>query len=645
MSKYEKFKAEQKAVLAEDREKRRQAKLNKVKLKKEAKLSNFVKGYWVQTILTPIMVTVEAFLEILVPLMMADIANLVNDQVSPIYNETTNAKIYIFNFLAKYAGEGVDASPIATKAAMIASLILIATSVLALIAGAVAGYFSSVASCGFAKNGREQIYHKVQEFSFENIDKFSTASLITRSTTDVNNVQNAFMMITRITFRAPAMFIFSFIMSFVINPEISYTFLIVVPVLILGLGIMMLLASKHFRMMFKKYDQLNTVVEENSQAQRTVKSFVNEEYEKKKFANSSEAVYYYSMKAENVLAFNNPLMQLAVHFCIIIICFLGGTLFYNGKLSAGDFSALVAFVMQILGSLMMISFVIVMISMARSSAQRIREVLNEEPTIKNNDKALTEVKNGDIDFNDVNFSYSGESTNEEKLNLVHINLHIKSGEVVGIIGGTGSSKSTLVNLIPRLYDVTSGELKVAGENVKDYDVKTLRDNVSVVLQKNVLFTGSILDNLRWGNENATDEELIHAAKLAQADEFIQTFPDKYNSHIDQGGANVSGGQRQRLCIARALVKKPRILILDDSTSAVDTKTDALIRKAFKEEIPETTKIIIAQRISSVEDCDHIIVLDDGKINGYGTHQELLESNEIYKEIYTTQQKGVGEQNA
>jgi ATP-binding cassette subfamily B protein len=294
---------------------------------------------------------------------------------------------------------------------------------------------------------------------------------------------------------------------------------------------------------------------------------------------------------------------------------------------------------------MMISFVIVMISMARSSAQRIREVLNEEPTIKNNDKALTEVKNGDIDFNDVNFSYSGESTNEEKLNLVHINLHIKSGEVVGIIGGTGSSKSTLVNLIPRLYDVTSGELKVAGENVKDYDVKTLRDNVSVVLQKNVLFTGSILDNLRWGNENATDEELIHAAKLAQADEFIQTFPDKYNSHIDQGGANVSGGQRQRLCIARALVKKPRILILDDSTSAVDTKTDALIRKAFKEEIPETTKIIIAQRISSVEDCDHIIVLDDGKINGYGTHQELLESNDIYKEIYTTQQKGVGEQNA
>jgi ATP-binding cassette subfamily B protein len=403
-------------------------------------------------------------------------------------------------------------------------------------------------------------------------------------------------------------------MSFVINPEISYTFLIVVPVLILGLGIMMLLASKHFRMMFKKYDQLNTVVEENSQAQRTVKSFVNEEYEKKKFANSSEAVYYYSMKAENVLAFNNPLMQLAVHFCIIIICFLGGTLFYNGKLSAGDFSALVAFVMQILGSLMMISFVIVMISMARSSAQRIREVLNEEPTIKNNDKALTEVKNGDIDFNDVNFSYSGESTNEEKLNLVHINLHIKSGEVVGIIGGTGSSKSTLVNLIPRLYDVTSGELKVAGENVKDYDVKTLRDNVSVVLQKNVLFTGSILDNLRWGNENATDEELIHAAKLAQADEFIQTFPDKYNSHIDQGGANVSGGQRQRLCIARALVKKPRILILDDSTSAVDTKTDALIRKAFKEEIPETTKIIIAQRISSVEDCDHIIVLYDGQIN-------------------------------
>ena len=645
MSKYQKFKDEQKAFLASDKQKKKEAKAKKVVYKKEAKLSNFVKGYWKETILTPIMVTVEAFLEILIPLMMADIVNIINKTSSPIYNETTNAKIYIFKFLAKYAGDGVDAAPVATKAAIIAALIMIITSVLALIAGAVAGYFSSVASCGFAKNGREQIYHKVQEFSFENIDKFSTASLITRSTTDVNNVQNAFMMITRIAFRAPAMFIFSFAMSFIINKTISFTFLIIVPFLVLGLGIMMAAASKYFRMMFKKYDDLNTVVEENSQSQRTVKSFVNEEFEKNKFANASEAVYYYSIKAENVLAFNNPLMQLGIHFAVFMICFLGGSLFYKGEMTAGDFSALVAFVMQILGSLMMISFVVVMVAMARSSAQRIREVLNEEPTIKNNDKALTEVKDGSIEFKNVNFSYSGETTNLEKLNLVNINLYIKSGEVVGIIGGTGSAKSTLVNLIPRLYDVTSGELIVAGENVKDYDVKTLRDNVAVVLQKNVLFTGSILDNLRWGNENATDEELIHAAKLAQADEFVQTFPDKYNSHIDQGGANVSGGQRQRLCIARALVKKPRILILDDSTSAVDTKTDALIRKAFKEEIPETTKIIIAQRISSVEDCDHIIVLDDGKINGYGTHQELLESNEIYKEIYTTQQKGVGEQNA
>lgn len=643
MNKYKIYKEEQKKVLQEDKQKRIELRKNKVALKKEAKLSNFVKGYWLQTILTPITVCIEAFLEILVPLMMADIVNLVNDQVSPIYNQGSEAKIYIFKWLAKYASE--NQAQVATKSAMIAALIMIATSVLALIAGAVAGYFSSIASCGFAKNAREQIYHKVQDFSFENIDKFSTASLITRSTTDVNNVQNAFMMIIRIAFRAPAMFIFSFIMAFVINKEISYIFLVVVPVLIVGLGIMMAAAGKHFKMMFKKYDVLNTVVEENTQAQRTVKSFVNEEYEKKKFSNSSDAVYYFSMKAENVLAFNNPLMQLAIHFCILIICFLGGSLFYKGSMTAGDFSALVAFVMQILGALMMISFTIVMVSMARSSANRIREVLNEEPTIKNNDKAYKTVENGSIEFKNVNFSYSGESTKEEKLNLNNINLKISSGEVVGIIGGTGSSKSTLVNLIPRLYDVTTGELLVAGKNVKDYDVKTLRDNVSVVLQKNVLFTGSILDNLRWGNENATDEELIHAAKLAQADEFVQTFPDKYNSHIDQGGANVSGGQRQRLCIARALVKKPKILILDDSTSAVDTKTDSLIRKAFREEIPTTTKIIIAQRISSVEDCDHIIVLDDGKINGYGTHAELLNNNEIYKEIYTTQQKGVGEENA
>lgn len=643
MNKYAKFIEEQKATLKADREKRKQEKSQRVKYKKEARLFNFVKGYWKETILTPITVCIESFLEILIPLMMADIVNLIDKTVSPIYNQNSQAKIYIFKFLAAYAE--TNQASVATRNAIIAALIVIGTSILALLAGAIAGYFCSIASCGFAKNGRESIYHKVQTFSFENIDKFSTASLITRTTTDVNNVQNAFMMIIRVLFRAPAMFIFSFVMSFIINPKISYTFLIVVPILIVGLGIMMVAATKHFRMMFKKYDQLNTVVEENTQSQRTVKSFVNEEYEKKKFKNSSEAVYYYSVKAESVLAFNNPLMQSAVHACILLICFIGGQLFFNDQMTKGDVTALIAFVMQILGALMMISFIIVMITMARSSAQRIREVLSEEPTIKNNDKAYKEVSDGSIEFKNVNFSYSGESTNLEKMNLRDINLSIKSGEVVGIIGGTGSAKSTLVNLIPRLYDVTSGELLVGGKNVKDYDVEVLRDNVSVVLQKNVLFTGTILSNLRWGNENATDEELIHAAKLAQADEFIQTFPDKYNSHIDQGGANVSGGQRQRLCIARALVKKPKILILDDSTSAVDTKTDSLIRKAFREEIPQTTKIIIAQRISSVEDCDHIIVLDDGKIVGYGTHEELVVNNEIYKDIYETQQKGVGEQNA
>ncbi len=644
MSKYAQFKEEQKLFIKEYKEKRKNAKNNKVKYKKEAKLSNFVRGYWKETILTPITVFIEAFLEILIPLMMSDIVNFINPTNSPIYHET-GAKIYIFNFLAKYNSDVQTQAQAATQAATIASIIMIATSIIALIAGAVAGYFASKASCGFAKNGREQLYHKVQTFSFENIDKFSTASLITRTTTDINNVQNAFMMIIRIAFRAPAMFIFSFIMAFIINKEISYTFLIVVPVLALGLGIMMLFASKYFRIMFKKFDTLNTVVEENAQSQRTVKSFVNEDYEIKKFHNSSEAVYYYSSKAESVLAFNNPLMQLAVHACIILICFIGGRLFYNGQMTAGDITALVAFVMQILGSLMMISFIIVMITMARASAQRIREVLNEEPAIKNSDNPIYEVKDGSIEFNHVYFSYSGEADNEEKLNLSDINIKIESGQTIGVIGGTGSAKSTFVNLIPRLYDVTKGELNIGGHNVKEYDLTTLRDQVSVVLQKNVLFTGTILDNLRWGNKDASDEELIHAAKLAQADEFVQTFPNKYESHIDQGGTNVSGGQRQRLCIARALVKKPKILILDDSTSAVDTKTDSLIRKAFREEIPETTKIIIAQRISSVEDCDKIIVLDDGKINGFGSHAELLETNEIYKDIYTTQQKGVGEQNA
>ena len=642
MGKYTHLKEEQKVILKEEKEKKRAFKKNKMKLKKEAHLVNFVKGYWKDTILTPITVCIEAFLEILIPLMMSDIVNFINPTDSPIYNETTNTKIYIFKFLGKYCSDTSVQGLEASKAATIAAALMILTSILALVAGAVAGYFAAKASCGFAKNGREQLYHKVQTFSFENIDKFSTASLITRTTTDVNNVQNAFMMIIRITFRSPAMFIFSFAMAFVINPTISYTFLIVIPFIIIGLLIIMICADKHFKVMFKKYDTLNTVVEENAQSQRTVKSFVNEKHEIKKFNNSSEAVYYYSVKAESVLAFNNPLMQFATHACIILICIIGGQLFYNGNMTAGDITALVAFVMQILGSLMMISFIVVMISMAHESAFRIREVLNEDPAIQNCENPIEEVKDGSIEFKNVNFSYVHELN---KLSLENINIKIASGETVGIIGGTGSAKSTFVNLIPRLYDVTDGELLVGGVNVKNYDVVKLRDEVSVVLQKNVLFTGTILENLRWGNKNASDEELIHAAKLAQADEFVQTFPDKYNTHIDQGGTNVSGGQRQRLCIARALVKKPKILILDDSTSAVDTKTDALIRKAFREEIPATTKIIIAQRVSSVQDCDHIIVLDDGKINGYGTHDELVKNNEIYREIYETQVKGVGEQNA
>ena len=516
------MKKEIKEIIAKDKEeyKKKEKSSKKIKIKKEAKLSNFVKGYVKETILTPITVCIEAFLEILIPLMMSDIVNMVDPRVSPFYIENSNTRFYMFKFLVNNGATGGIA---ASKAATIAAIIMILTSLLALLAGVVAGYFASIASCGFAKNGREAIYHKAQEFSFENIDKFSTASLITRSTTDVNNVQNAFMMIIRVAFRAPAMFIFSFIMAFLINPEISYTFLIVIPVLILGLGIMMVCAKKYFSVMFKKYDVLNTIVEENTQSQRTVKSFVNEKYENQKFKSSSEAVYYYSSKAESVLAFNNPLMQFAIHACILLICFIGGRLIYTGKMTGGDITALVAFVMQILGSLMMISFIIVMVSLSRASAQRIREVLNEEPTIKNCSNPLYEVKDGSINFNNVNFSYDGTCENEEKIVLKDINISIKSGETIGVIGGTGSSKSTLVNLIPRLYDVTEGELLVGGKNVKEYDVKTLRDNVSVVLQKNVLFTGTILSNLRWGNDNATDEELIHAAKLAQADEFIQTF--------------------------------------------------------------------------------------------------------------------------
>lgn len=597
--------------------------------KKKKSILSCINGYKFSTIMSPITVALEVVMEILIPLVMSDIINIIDFNNK--HEAGATLKLTLLKFLSDVPSQ---------KAAIIAGFILIGFAILSLGFGVLSGIFSAKASCGFAKNLRKEIYYSIQDFSFANIDKFSTSSLITRTTTDVTNVQMSFQMVIRIAVRAPFMLIFAFIMSIVISPKISMIFVVVVPVLALALFFIMTKAHPNFKKMFAKYDDLNTVVQENVAGARTVKAFVREDFETKKFKHSSEEIYKYSVKAEGWLAFNNPFMQAAVYVCFMFVSFMGAKLCapYTSTFTTGDLNALFTYIMQILMSLMMLSMIIVMITMSKASVERISAVINEEPTIKNCENPVYTVNDGSIVFDHVDFSYEDS---ENKLVLSDINLNIKSGMTVGIVGGTGSAKSTLVNLIPRLYDITSGSLRVGGVEVKDYDIKTLRDEVSVVLQKNVLFTGTIASNLRWGNEFATEEEIEHASKLAQADEFVSRFPDKYNSHIEQGGANVSGGQRQRLCIARALMKHPKILILDDSTSAVDTKTDALIRKAFREEIPDTTKIIIAQRISSVEDADMIIVLDDGHISGVGTHEELLKSNEIYKEVYTSQVKGAG----
>lgn len=597
--------------------------------KKKKSILSCINGYKFSTIMSPITVALEVVMEILIPLVMSDIINIIDFNNK--HEAGATLKLTLLKFLSDVPSQ---------KAAIIAGFILIGFAILSLGFGVLSGIFSAKASCGFAKNLRKEIYYSIQDFSFANIDKFSTSSLITRTTTDVTNVQMSFQMVIRIAVRAPFMLIFAFIMSIVISPKISMIFVVVVPVLALALFFIMTKAHPNFKKMFAKYDDLNTVVQENVAGARTVKAFVREDFETKKFKHSSEEIYKYSVKAEGWLAFNNPFMQAAVYVCFMFVSFMGAKLCapYTSTFTTGDLNALFTYIMQILMSLMMLSMIIVMITMSKASVERISAVINEEPTIKNCENPVYTVNDGSIVFDHVDFSYEDS---ENKLVLSDINLNIKSGMTVGIVGGTGSAKSTLVNLIPRLYDITSGSLKVGGVEVKDYDIKTLRDEVSVVLQKNVLFTGTIASNLRWGNEFATEEEIEHASKLAQADEFVSRFPDKYNYHIEQGGANVSGGQRQRLCIARALMKHPKILILDDSTSAVDTKTDALIRKAFREEIPDTTKIIIAQRISSVEDADMIIVLDDGHISGVGTHKELLKSNEIYKEVYTSQVKGAG----
>lgn len=569
------------------------------------KLMAYIKEYKSASLLAPIFVSLEVVMEVLIPMMMAQIIDvgLANNDIPYVY------KI---------------------------GIIMMGMALVSLLFGALSGRFAAVASAGVAKNLRQAIYYKIQDFSFANIDKFSTSSLVTRLTTDVTNVQNAYQVIIRMMVRAPIMLIFALFMAFQLNSQLSLIFLIVIPFLGIALYFIMTRAHPNFVKMFKKYDLVNLVVQENLTSIRTVKAYVREDHENKKFKNATGELQQYSINAEKILAFNSPIMQLSMYFTIIMISWFGAQFIIGGSMETGQLMSLFTYVTQILSSLMMISMSFVMVTMAKSSAERIVEVLDEKSDLTNAQNPLKEVKDGSIEFKNVDFSYNKDPNN---LALSQINIKIKAGQTIGILGGTGSAKTSLVQMIPRLYDTTNGQILVGGQDVRDIDIETLRDNVAMVLQKNVLFSGTIKDNLRWGDAKATDEEIIHACQLAQADEFIQSFPDKYDTILDQGGTNVSGGQKQRLCIARALLKKPKILILDDSTSAVDTKTDAQIRKAFKEEIPNTTKIIIAQRVSSVEDADMIIVLDDGKINGMGTHEELLKSNAIYQEVYESQTKG------
>lgn len=569
------------------------------------KLLQSVREYKKQSIITPLLVTLEVLMEVLIPLEMAKIIDI---------GIAEGNLGYIIQ----------------------RGLILVIMAMMSLFFGVQAGNFAAIAGAGYAKNLRHDIYYKVQDFSFKNIDHFSTSGLVTRMTTDITNIQMAYMMSIRLLARAPIMIILSWVMTLTLSRKAALLFLIVIPVL--G-GTLLFIAKKahpHFIKVFDEYDELNNSVQENVNAARVVKAFVREDYEIGKFHGVSKYVYQLFTTAEKIVAWNSPVMQFVMYAVIMILIYIGGKGIVTGTMETGALTSIIVYALQIIGSLMMVTFVFVMIMIAGASTDRITEVLNEIPEMRDPADAVTSVTDGDIIFDHVGFSYAGEGGN---LSLKDVNLHIKSGQTVGIIGGTGSAKSTLVQLIPRLYDVTEGSVKVSGIDVRKYNLEALRDQVSMVLQKNILFSGTIYDNIRWGNENATDEEVQNVCKLAQADGFVREFPDGYNTQIVQGGNNVSGGQKQRLCIARALLKKPKILILDDSTSAVDTKTDALIRKAFREEIPNTTKIIIAQRVSSIEDADLIIVLENGEISGIGTSEELLKTNAIYREVYVSQVKG------